>query len=228
MTGARRFAAALGLLLLAGCADEAEEIAEGLIAAPPPPGQREALAAAGPAPRRPMSPIERERARHFAEGYAAYQGGDYGRALAIWRELADKGDLAAMRNVGQLYRLGQGVERDAGQAARWFERAADLGLANAQANLGALYLAGDGVEQDPKQAARWFARAAHQGHVVSQYELALLFEEGKGVERNPRIAQALLKAAADAGYGPARTRLGLDPAAVPTGREPSMEMPPQP
>lgn len=120
------------------------------------------------------------------------------------------------------------MERDAGQAARWFERAADLGLANAQANLGALYLAGDGVEQDPKQAARWFARAAHQGHVVSQYELALLFEEGKGVERNPRIAQALLKAAADAGYGPARTRLGLDPAAVPTGREPSMEMPPQP
>lgn len=218
--------AGFGVLLLAACADEAEDTARAIVAAAP--ARSAAEAAAGPAPRRAMSPIERERARRFAEGYVAYQGGDYPTALEIWRDLADKGDLAAMRNVGQLYRLGQGVERDTTVAARWFERAADLGLANAQANLGALYLAGDGVEQDFRVAARWFARAAHQGHIVSQYELALLFEEGRGVERDPKIAQALIKAAADAGYGPARAKLGLD--AGPAGPPPQapMELPPQP
>lgn len=222
-----RLAAPLGfVLLLAACADEAEDTARAIAAAPP--ARVEAGAAPAAQPRRPMSPIERARARRFAEGYAAYQGGDYAAAFEAWRELAGKGDLAAMRNVGQLYRLGQGVERDPAEAARWFERAAELGLANAQANLGALYLAGDGVTQDSKRAALWFARAAHQGHVVSQYELALLFETGRGVDRNPDIAQALMKAAAEAGYGPARAYLGLGAdTAPPAPREP-MEVPPQP
>ena len=34
---------------------------------------------------------------------------DYGRAVAIWRPLAENGDADAQFNLGQAYRLGRGV-----------------------------------------------------------------------------------------------------------------------
>ncbi|WP_119422713.1 tetratricopeptide repeat protein [Desertibaculum subflavum] len=161
---------------------------------------------------RPMSPIERARARRFEEGYQAFAGKDYARAMTVWRELADAGDVAAMRNVGQLYRQGLGVEPDAVQAAAWFRRAAELGLVNAQANLGHLYMLGEGVAQDDAMAVKWLGEAARAGHPAAQFYLAEMVAQGRGVAANAELARALLEASAKAGFAPARDRLGLPPA----------------
>ena len=42
-------------------------------------------------------------------GIAAWQAGDYARAVAEWRPLAEAGDADAQFNLGQAYRLGRGV-----------------------------------------------------------------------------------------------------------------------
>lgn len=182
---------------------------------------------------RPMTPIERARARRFEEGWQAYEAKDYAKAMKLWRELADAGDLAAMRNVGQLYRQGLGVERDPAEAAKWFRRAAELGLVNAQANLGHLYMAGEGVAQDDAEAAKWLTQAARAGHPAAQFYLAALVESGRGVPQNAELARALLEASAKAGYGPAREKLGLPPRSeAPAPTEPAedeaAEAPPAP
>lgn len=146
-------------------------------------------------------------AADFAAGVKAYDAGDYATAYKEWLPLAEGGDVAAQRNIGHLYRWGQGVTRDAAEAAHWYRRAAEQGFDRAQANLASLYLAGEGVEQDYVEAAKWFGAAAVQGHTVAQYNLALLFEHGLGVPKDEARALGLFNLAARAGHPQALDRL---------------------
>lgn len=180
----------------------------------------------------------------FAAGVKAYEAGDYKAAFDAWLPLAERGDVAAMRNLGHLYRWGQGVEADPGKAIHWYRRAAETGFARAQANLGAIYLQGDGVAVDYAEAHKWFDAAARQGHAVAQYNLGLMYELGLGVEKNEAIALGWYNNAAKAGQPDALERLSLlvmrrdaapsdkpgdQPAATPTdataGQPPATEPP---
>lgn len=146
----------------------------------------------------------------FADGVKAYEAGDYPGAYAAWAPLAERGDVAAMRNLGHLYRWGQGVERDIQQAMHWYRRAAETGFARAQANLAAIYLQGDdGVSIDYAEAHKWFEAAARQGHAVAQYNLGLMYELGLGVEKNEAIALGWYNNAAKTGQPDALERLSL-------------------
>lgn len=146
----------------------------------------------------------------FADGVKAYEAGDYTGAYAAWAPLAERGDVAAMRNLGHLYRWGQGVERDIQQAMHWYRRAAETGFARAQANLAAIYLQGDeGVSIDYAEAHKWFEAAAKQGHAVAQYNLGLMYELGLGVEKNEAIALGWYNNAAKTGQPDALERLSL-------------------
>jgi TPR repeat protein len=143
----------------------------------------------------------------FEAGTRAYEAGDFAAAMQEWRPLAEDGDVAAMRNLGQMYRLGQGVERDPAEAARWYRRAADIGFDRAQANLAALYLSGEGVDRDPARAAYWFEMAARQGHVISMYNLGLMYETGMGLPHDLPRALGWLNLAARAGHPQAIEKL---------------------
>ncbi len=55
----------------------------------------------------------------------AYAKGDYATALSKWRVEADKGDAKAQVNLGRLYALGHGVDKDELVAISWFRKAAD-------------------------------------------------------------------------------------------------------
>ena len=114
----------------------------------------------------------------FAEGLAAYDGGDYAIALTQWRALAEAGDPVAQAALAGLYRHGLGVRRDAAQAARWYRRAAEQGEAIAQLNLGEMYELGLGVRRDPVRAFAWLSLAADQGRRWAQ-------------ERRDRIAETM-------------------------------------
>ena len=74
-------------------------------------------------------------AQSFTAGVAAYEQGDYARALAEWRPLAEHGDAVAQFNLGLMYQDGLGVLQDDAEAARWYRLAAEQGNSVAQVNL---------------------------------------------------------------------------------------------
>lgn len=63
----------------------------------------------------------------YADGLAAYDGGRYVEAAAIWSELARAGDPVAMVSLAGLYDAGFGVPRDPAKALELYRRAAASG-----------------------------------------------------------------------------------------------------
>ncbi len=107
-------------------------------------------------------------AAEFADGLRAYDGGDFGYAAEVWRELANEGDAEAQASLAMLYSTGMGVAYDMGAAADLYERAARQGNVNAQLNLGDLYARGAGVSRDLVAAYKWLSLAAAQGRVWAE------------------------------------------------------------
>ncbi len=99
-------------------------------------------------------------AASMESGVAAFQRGDYFRAVQQWRPLAERGDPKAQTALGLAYYHGQGVPQDFGEAAVWYRRAAEQGYPYAQGLLGYLYFLGEGVYQDFIEAYFWLNLAA--------------------------------------------------------------------
>ena len=92
------------------------------------------------------------------------------------KQKAEQGDEVSQFNLGKLYYLGEGVEKDLKEAMKWFRKAAEQGYGLAQNNLGSMYLKGIGVEEkDDKEAMKWFRKAADQGIALAQYNLGLMY-----------------------------------------------------
>jgi TPR repeat protein len=93
-------------------------------------------------------------------GWEAFGRGDYDGALAIWKPLAEQGDVNMQLLVGSIYDLGQGVPQDDAEAVKWYELAANQGSAKGQYQLGALYARSSQVK-NPVEGYKWLTIAAH-------------------------------------------------------------------
>lgn len=113
-------------------------------------------------------------------GVEAVARRDFAAALAEFRALAEKGDVAAQVNLGNLYMKGLGVRQNYAEALRWYRNAAEQNERMAQSKLGILYYYGLGVAQDYAEAGRWFHRAAEQGESGAQAVLGSLYALGEG------------------------------------------------
>ena len=113
---------------------------------------------------------------------------------------AQKGHADAQRNLGYLYKYGQGVQQDNSQAVFWYRKAAEQGLADAQVDLGYSYSQGIGVSQNFKAAVEWYRKAAMQGEAWGQHNLARCYIDGKGVPQNYIYAYAWSSLAAAQGH----------------------------
>jgi TPR repeat protein len=109
----------------------------------------------------------------FERGVQAYAAGDYQTARKLWQPLADNYDLAALRNLGHLYRLGQGVKKNGKKARKYYQKAAKLGHAPSQTNLAQMYLSGDGIAYDAEKGRYWLEKAAAQGYPPAKKLLAI-------------------------------------------------------
>lgn len=134
------------------------------------------------------------------KGLKAARSGDFKTALSEWLPLAQAGDPSAAYNVAQLYRRGQGVKQDFGEAARWYRVAAQRSHPVAQYNLAVLYSMGRGVSADWAEARHWFHLAAEQGYPPAQYNLAILDATGRGAPVNLVQAYLWLELAAAQGH----------------------------
>lgn len=110
------------------------------------------------------------------EAHDFYTQGDYQAAYKLWTKLAEKGSADALYSLGQLYRRGEGVEKNPGTAKTYYEKAARMGHNFAQSNLGTLYFMEDPPNMD--QAIKWWKEAASNGEPNSQYRMGVLYFNG--------------------------------------------------
>ena len=112
-------------------------------------------------------------------------GEDYSRlSVAQLTAKAEKGDAQAQFLLGRAHAIGDGVPKDAVEAAKWYRHAAEQGNAIAQNNLGAKYAAGVGVPKDFAEAVKWWRKAAGQGLAAAQHNLGVSYENGDGVPKD--------------------------------------------
>jgi len=104
------------------------------------------------------------------------------------RYAADGGDAEAQCVLGDRYRIGDGVERNLSEAAKWYLKSAVSGFARAQFMLGGFYEREDGVEKNLQEAAKWYQKAAEQGYAKAQVALGHCYEGGYGVEKDLKAA----------------------------------------
>jgi TPR repeat protein len=67
----------------------------------------------------------RSKAPRFDDGKAAYKRGDYAKAYAEFKPLAEQGNADAQCFLGMMYYNGYGVQKDYAQAAKWYRKAAE-------------------------------------------------------------------------------------------------------
>jgi len=101
-------------------------------------------------------------ADNVSDGDAAFQNGEYSKAVKLLLPLARQGNAVAQRDVGLMYFDGDGLARDSRKAVKWFSLSARQGQIGAQVNLGIAYATGEGVLRNPAQAYVWFNAAASQ------------------------------------------------------------------
>lgn len=125
---------------------------------------------------------------YYGSGRIAYDNEDYDTALECWNKVLEGDEQLyiadAMRNIGNLYYFGQGVEQDYAQAKEWWEKAAELGDAAAMSNVGVLYEYGEGVEYDYTQAVEWYEKGAELGNDTAMRGIGLMYATGKGVKQD--------------------------------------------
>lgn len=81
---------------------------------------------------------------------------------------AEKGDVDAMVELGEMYCGAKSVEQDDQICGIWIRRAAEKGHKRAQYMLGRMYELGIGMREDPVQSYRWFTVSASQGYEMSE------------------------------------------------------------
>ncbi len=96
--------------------------------------------------------------------FACLSCSTYAQDYKAVKQLAESGDAAAQFDLGTLYDLGEGVEKNYIEAAKWYKKAAEQGEVAAQYNLAIMYDTGEGVEQDIVQAYAWLSAAEVFGY----------------------------------------------------------------
>ena len=109
------------------------------------------------------------------------------------------GNWADCFELGESYRSGDGVPRDAARAAEFFGQACDGGHAEACSHLGVMYSTGEGVEEDKTWAAELFGRACEGGYADGCNYLGGFYYRGEGVGRDLSLAAELAGRACEGG-----------------------------
>ena len=131
-------------------------------------------------------------------GVAAYNAGNYDRAVQEFRPLAEAGVAEAQFGLGILYTEGTGVPRDQKQAIKWITLAAEQGHALAQLSLGVKYAFGEGVRQDYQRAYQWASLSQMKGFEVADELMRTM--EAKMSKADIARARQMAQACLDSGY----------------------------
>jgi uncharacterized protein len=154
----------------------------------------------------------------------AYRNGNYDRAVKLFRNASDDGNVVADWYLGHMYREGRGVPRDDAMAYTYYQRVAEhydpdeddqnrLRITvDAMVRIADYQRTGSvnaGLQPDPPGAARSYLKiATAYGHPTAQFWLGVMSIRGEGVKRNPNQGLKWLMASARKRYAPAEAYLG--------------------
>ena len=130
------------------------------------------------------------------------------KAFQYFLNSAQNGNPEAMSTVANMYRKGEGTEKNFSNALGWYKKASENGNSEAMYHLGCFYIDGIAVSKDNSKAFKYFKKAAENGYTDAMYELACMYREGKGTEESKKKAFRWYKKAADKGLASAMTSLG--------------------
>ncbi|MBT4710508.1 MAG: hypothetical protein HOB82_03150 [Alphaproteobacteria bacterium] len=102
------------------------------------------------------------------DGIAAYDAGNFIRAIKLLQPLADQGVAAAQTHLGLMYDEGNGVAVDDAKAIEWYRLAAAQDDVLSLYLMGTMYDLGEGVAEDNDQAVEWYRLAAALNNVYSR------------------------------------------------------------
>jgi len=160
-------------------------------------------------------------AQSVKAGIEEWQKADYAAAVAIWRPLAQRGDVDAQFNLGQAYRLGRGVPINLALAKSWFERAASKGHLDAQTTLGLLLF----QNGDQADGLKWLKQAAESGEPRALLVYGTALYNGDAVTQDRLLGYAYVSKAAAQGLGPAKDTLSqLDELIAPADRQKALAL----
>lgn len=120
----------------------------------------------------------------YQDGRAAYDAGNFEKAMAIWAPAAESGDADSQYGMGLLYSEGIVVPMDDLQALKWFGLAADQGHGQAQYKLGVMHANGWGVPMDEAEAMKWYLLASDNGVTEAQVSVGTMYQNGFSVEQD--------------------------------------------
>lgn len=100
------------------------------------------------------------------------------------RRRAKAGDPNARYELGCIYYVGRGIDRDYAEAFRWYMKAAEQGHNSGLCDVGYCYRNGHGVPQDFAIAFRYYMKVAQQGCPTGAFWVAHAYEHGEGVPRD--------------------------------------------
>ena len=89
---------------------------------------------------------------------------------------ARMGDKDAQLRLGEIYLIGNGVDKNENTAFSWMEKSADQGNVDAQFLLGRMYFEAKGENKNYNKAISWYVKAANNGHIEAAYALGLYYD----------------------------------------------------
>ncbi|HEY3928159.1 MAG TPA: tetratricopeptide repeat protein [Candidatus Koribacter sp.] len=106
-----------------------------------------------------------------------------------WLEHAVQGGSAdGFDELGLLYEMGYGMNKDVDKAFNLFNEAAKRGSVEGSYRLGLTYFYGLGVSSDRSAACQWFIRSAAGGYPEAEREAGFCYYNGTGVTQNHQEA----------------------------------------
>jgi len=117
-------------------------------------------------------------------------------------------DPTSQTKTGNLFRKGDGVEKNYVKAVYWYSRAANQGFAGAQNNLAVMYEKGLGGPKNKSEAAKWYQKEAEQNKEKAQHRIEKMYLDGEGVPQNFEKAAKWISKAAEQSHNGAFRDMG--------------------
>lgn len=142
----------------------------------------------------------------FEDGFAASQKGDYATALHEFGLLAENGHAKAQLQLGIMYELGLGTQKDFQEASKWYQKAAIQG--NAEAHKKLVEMKNKGRRDfTPPPIPKNFT--GNMTEPQAQYDLGTMYYRGIGVNKDLQAAYRWFEVAAHQGHPRAQNDLAV-------------------
>lgn len=121
------------------------------------------------------------------------------RAANIYMFLAQKGNVDAQRELGDMYMNGEGVSQNYSLGRAYLKKACLAGDSKAMCMMAYIYQRGIGVRSNQKLAFKLYSAAAGKGESQGYYGVGNMFYKGIGIKQDYKKAELFLLKGSDGG-----------------------------